>query len=489
MGESHAERSRETNAGSRAERPWGTETGLPAQGVGEIGAGSRAERSRGTKAGLRNWLAALEERDLLARITRTVDPTYEVAAVLSALDGERAALFQRVKDSDHELAGNTIIDRPSLALAVGCETRELAPVLAGLQLRPPSVRHLTLEQSGLSQRSTDLGGIPICKHHEGDAGRYLTSGVLVAREPEGARENWSINRLQAVGARRFRMLVLPGNLATLLASARRRDEELRVAVLIGIDPLALLASQIRGSERAVDGLSTYARLVGGEVGVVRLPGVELTIPADTEIAIEGVIPPGRLELEGPFGEFAKLYGPAAPGPVIEVRAVYERPEAIAQTILPGGNEHLLLGAAAREAGLFAALRDAGCPVAGVHFTPGGSRRFHAAVQRREGSVSAREIIRVALAYDRTLKVVLVVDEDIDVFSVEQLEWALATRFRPERDTVVLSGQTASSLDPTASAGRVAKVGLDATQPPSGRARTERYTNPMIGRIRLGDYVR
>src|SRR6201990_1972602 len=236
------------------------------------------------------------------------------------------------------------------------------------------------------------------------------------------------------------------------------------AIVVGVDPLTLLASQAI-APIDTDELEIAGALHRRPLAVVKCLTSQLRVPAEAEIVIEGRFLPGVREAEGPFGEFPQYYGERAERHVMEIDAVTHRKDAIFHTIVGGGLEHLLLGAIPREATLLAHLQRSFPNVRDVHLSRGGACRYHLYVQirkRQEGE--AKNIMLGAFAGHYDVKHVIVVDEDVDIHNATEVEWAVATRFQADRDLVVVPESQGSKLDPSTRDGVGAKMGLDATKP-------------------------
>lgn len=403
---------------------------------------------------------------------RRVDARFELAGFLSRVDGHRAVLFLDVADGELPVVGNTVCRRGHIADALGCTPAEAAETFDRAASEPRPCHEIDPASAPvLEQRMEDergLEALPIPIHHERDAGRYLSAGVVIARDPRSQRLNLSINRLQVMGPRELRALILPGRLRTILSETEDAGQSLELAICLGVDPTVLLASQARPI-REVDELEVVSALRAKPLGVTRAPSLDLSVPAAAEIVIEARVRVGERATEGPFGEFPRTYGPPAPAPVLDVVAIWHRRDALFQTILSAGREHLLVGGVPREADLLRRLREVNPAVERVRLTEGGSCRFHAVLSIRDPQPGhAVNAILAALATNPMLKRVVAVDADIDVFSDEEVEWALATRVQADRDLVVIPRARGSSLDPSARArGTTAKLGIDATIPPDG----------------------
>jgi 2,5-furandicarboxylate decarboxylase 1 len=418
---------------------------------------------------LRSWLRLLSERGELGRLTEKVDPSGDVAAVLEACDGRRSVRFDAVTGADYPLVGNTVHGRNHLALAMGCGVDELAARYAAAvaaPVEPVQVARAPVLAARLDGRMLD--GLPLTVQHAQDAGRYLTSALVAVTDPRSGATNLSINRMAAAGSDRLKVLILPGRLARILTEAEGRGWDLELAVLIGVDPTLLLASQAP-ARADLDDLGVAGALRGAAVPVATAPGTRVRVPAEAEFCLTGRIRAGHRETEGPFGEFPGTYGPAAPAPVIELEAGWHRGGPVCQTILSGGREHLLVGGLPREARMLAALRSAGFDLAAVRLPESGSCRLHAVVALRNPAPGAAvNAMFAAFAANPIVKHVLVVDDDVDIFAEETLGWVLATRVQADKDVHIVSGARGSSLDPSAEDARTAKMGIDATVSPAKR---------------------
>jgi 2,5-furandicarboxylate decarboxylase 1 len=425
-------------------------------------------------------------------VTREVDPRFQLAGLLTRLDARAAALFEDVAGAAMPVVGNTIPGRDELAVALGCSVGDLAEAYGRALAAPvPGIDVARDEAPVLANRvagDAPLDALPIPVHHEKDGGRYISAGVVVARDPVAGATNLSINRLQVAGPAELRILILPGRLRRILADAERSGTALELAICIGVDPTVTLASQAR-SPREVDELEVCGALRGAPLPIATTPELGLRVPARAEIVIEARMRPGALEPEGPFGEFPRTYGPPAPAPVLDVLAVWHRDRPLFQTILSAGREHLLVGAIPREADLLRRLREVHAGVRSVRFTEGGTCRFHAVICVAGAQPGhATNLMLAALASNPVLKHVVVVDDDVDPFDDEQVEWAIATRVQADRDVLVIPRAGGSTLDPSARGGVSAKLGFDATVPPGGEEAYARMRVPGIEELDVADWV-
>src|SRR5262245_48383203 len=314
-------------------------------------------------------------------------------------------------------------------------------------------------------RDIDLARLlPLPTHNEHDGGPYIAAGIMIARNPKTGRQNVSIHRCQLTAPNRLGVLVLPRHTFAFHRMAEQAGRPLDAAIVIGVDPLTLLASQaIVPIDH--DELEIAGALHQRPLPVVKCKTCDIRVPAEAEIVIEGRFLPGVREPEGPFGEFPQTYGTRANREVMEVIAVTHRKDAMFHTIVGGGLEHLILGAIPKEATLLNHLKRIFPQVLDVHLSPGGTMRFHLFVKiRKDQEGQGKNVILGAFAGSFDLKHVIVVDEDIDIHNPQEVELAVATRFQADRDLVIVPESQGSKLDPSNRDGVGAKMGLDATKP-------------------------
>ncbi len=357
----------------------------------------------------------------------------------------------------HDLPGgrgvmNVTASRSSLSLALGVDEREM-----GRQISRAACQGRIIEEGTLAMESPDLSRIPVMKFFPGDAGRYLTAGIVFSRFNDV--ENASIHRMLVLDRERVAARLVEGrHTYTLHREALAAGSELPVAVAIGVHPAVTFACCTRvpkGGE-----LPFAAELLGGEIRVhecrngVRVP--------DAEIVLEGYI--GReTAQEGPFVDITGTYDSIRTQPVIHFTGMHTKTDPIYHSILPGGNEHRLLMGVPYEPAIFRAVSGV-TEAKNVILTTGGCGYLHAVIQIRKSTQGdAKNAIMAAFAAHTSLKHVVVVDEDIDPADPEDVEYAIATRVRGDQDIMVITGVRGSSLDPCrVGDGTNVKVGVDAT---------------------------
>lgn len=441
---------------------------------------------------LRDWLDHLARHDRLAVAQRGLPLRHRLAAVANRLDGRKATVFPAPDGHPVPVVAGLISDRGWMAEAMGAPPGELLRRFQAAAAAPLPCREVPAGpvQEVVHQRGIALDTLlPIPTHNEHDSGPYITAGLLIARNPLNGVQNVSIHRLQLNAPDRLGVLLLPRHTLAYLDMAEQAGRDLEVAVVIGVDPLTLLASQAI-APLDLDEMEIAGALHGAPVEVVRCRTNSVRVPAAAEIVIEGRVLREAREEEGPFGEFPQYYGERAKRHVLQVDAVTHRRNPIYHTIVGGGLEHLLLGGIPREATLLSHLQRSFPGVRDVHLARGGVMRYHLYVQmRKRQDGEAKNVILGAFGGHYDIKQVIVVDEDVDIHDPAEVEWAVATRFQADRDLVVIADAQGSRLDPSSREGVGAKMGLDATIPLSApEFRFKRIAVPGQRELRLDEVL-
>jgi 2,5-furandicarboxylate decarboxylase 1 len=416
---------------------------------------------------LRDWLDHLAARGRLAVLKPNIGLKFELAAYAKRLDGQRATLFPQPGGHAIPVVSGLVSDRGWMAEAMGVEPADMLARFQDAASHPTPWQEVKSApaQETVHRAPLDLAKIlPLPTHNEHDGGPYIAAGIMIVRNPRTGKQNVSIHRCQLTGPSRLGVLVLPRHTFTFHRMAEEAGQPLDAAIVIGVDPLTLLASQaIVPIDH--DELEIAGALQGRPLPVVKCLTNDIRVPAEAEIVVEGRFLPGVREPEGPFGEFPQTYGTRSNREVMEVVAVTHRKDAIFHTMVGGGLEHLLLGAIPKEATLLTHLRRNFPNVLDVHLSPGGTMRFHLYVKlKKTQEGQGKNVILGAFAGSFDLKHVIVVDDDVDIHNPAEVEWAVATRFQADRDLVIVPESQGSKLDPSNRDGVGAKMGLDATKP-------------------------
>jgi 2,5-furandicarboxylate decarboxylase 1 len=415
---------------------------------------------------LRGWLTQLESSGRLAVAKEGISLIDELAAISKRLELERAVVFPRPGGHFMPVVANVFADRSWVAESIGVSTDQLLSRFQEAVRHPlPWVEVNSGPAQEVVHRDIDLLKLlPIPKHNELDSGPYITAGLLIARNPRTGVQNVAIHRCQISGPNRIGVLLLPRHTQHYFRMAEEAGNALEIALVIGVHPVCLLASQAIAALDE-DEMEIAGALLGHPVEMVKCKTNAVRVPAHAEIVIEGRILPNIREPEGPFGEFPQYYGPRANREVIQVDSITHRKDAIFHTIVGGGAEHLVLGEVPREATLLEHLQRSFPSVLDVRLTRGGTCRYHLVIKiDKKSNGEPKNIIMGAFGGHYDVKQVVVVDQDVSIDDPHEIEWAIATRFQADRDLIVVSGAQGSKLDPSSDGGISAKMGIDATKP-------------------------
>jgi 2,5-furandicarboxylate decarboxylase 1 len=435
---------------------------------------------------LRSVLEKLTCWGSLTECTAPVNPKFEMGAVLSYYKSEKPILFRNVTGSDVPVIGGLYGNRQLMYRLLHTEAEARFDRILGAIARPgkPVYTASAPVQEHVITRGIDLPAMfPIPISNEKDSGPYLTSGMLAYRDPDSGHTYIAVRRFQVNGGNSINVLVSPASpyLQEVLQKCGEAGKDLPCAVILGYDASLLLTSQISSSRYHLDKYELDSALRGQPLELVRCKSVDLDVPAQAEIILEGVIHPHRVGAEGPFAELMGYYSAEEDSPLIELTAVTHRDRPIFQHCFPGREEHLAYGMI-KEAEIYAALRPS-VDVRDVNLTAGGGHRLHAVVslhKRSEGD--GKSAVLAVLGAYKDVKHVVVVDDDVDVYDPEDVEGAIASRFQAGRDLVVVSGALGSPLEPSYhERGMSDKLGLDATKPLGNRPEYERAEIPGFDR--------
>lgn len=311
----------------------------------------------------------------------------------------------------------------------------------------------------------DLETLPLLRHFETDRAPYITNAIICSEHPDTGAGNLSYHRSMLHSKNEIATsLHSRGDLWRLLELAADRGRPMPVAMIVGAHPLFMLAASAR-APFGTDEREIAAGMFGAPLDVVRTPRHGIRVPAAAEIVLEGTIDPQARADEGPFGEFTGYSSNRSTNNLFTVETVLMRRDAMLVDVMGGNSaEHLNLARIPRESEMAEKLRERFPGVTALHY-PSSGTHFHAYVavrQSRQGE--ARQVMLGLLGWDPYLKTVIAVDPDVDVTRDEQVLWALATHFQPNRDVLIVDGLPGSALDPSASgSGVTSRMGLDATR--------------------------
>ena len=377
----------------------------------------------------------------------------------------KPVLFENL--DGHTAIGNLWSTRDRIARAMATNPMELTTKMMQAMDSPSTPQEIDtapFEKNILTDFDLRESAIP--KFYATDGGRFVTAGVVVA-EQDGIR-NVSFHRMMVIGENKFAMRVVPRHLYALHKRAMAKGEDLKIAVAIGLCPSIMLSAAMNlefGKDELTVANSLRQLCLGEPVNVRKIRN-GLLVPAFAEYIFEGRVTK-EVHDEGPFVDITGTVDPIRKQPVVEIDRIYHRDDPIFQIILPGADEHYLMMGMPREPVIQRTVGLAVPEVHAVRLTEGGCCWLHGVVsitKQKEGDgVNA---IMAALGAHPSMKMVTIVDNDIDVFDDREVEWAVATRFQGHKGLVMIENARGSSLDPSADE-TTSKVGIDATKPMDG----------------------
>ena len=409
-------------------------------------------------------------RDLLAgaiEINEEISVNHGMLNHSKSINHE-AVVFNNITEAEGMRSAINVLARDRLCSIFEISPGELIDILAWAMENPTDPEVVSKENSPVfenKQEITDLTKIPIPWHYPEDRGRYQSASVIIA-EYDGIR-NMSFHRQFLRDANHCVSRFVPRHLRTMTDKARANGDEINIAVVNGPDATVLLAAAMSFThdlDELTVAAALHQRLHGKPLQLVTLPN-GIQVPADSEFAMEA-----RITLqdddEGPYVDITGTVDDVRQEPLIEYDAVYHRNQAIFHALIPAEVEHRTLMGLPRAPTIKAAV-NAVVPCTDVYMTDGGSGWLSAVIAiepQKEGDGLAA--IHAALGGHGSMKQVTVVDTDIDCSNPVRVEWALMTRWQPDKDTLILSKQKGSSLDPSRDVdGLTSKIGIDATLPP------------------------
>ncbi len=442
----------------------------------------------------------MEHPEEIIRITKEVDPKFGVTGILDKLEKDghfEAVIFENVKGSDVPLVANMHGSFGRLKYAIGMEEGDEKAFLrnyAALEanpIEPVKVDNAPVQEIVKTGDDIDVEEFPICTYHELDAGKFITAGLGLMRDPDTGIDNIGIYRHQVHSRNELGVQLsetADGNV--IWKKYEERGEPCPIAIVIGHHPAFFLGSL---SYTPID--SNELHIAGGilqrPVPLVPCKTIPLDVPADAEIVIECMIRPKERRPEALFGEFPGTYGPERMNPVLEITAITHRKNPMYQNAFVGHPDNLLLSGVIRSTAIEETVKIACGTVTGVHMPRSGRFRFvcYIAINRKiEGEAKAAAM--AAFVTDPFLKYVVVVDHDVDITSDTEVMHAIATRVRADRDIFMVPYAKGSPLDPASydpegGSHLVTKMGVDATRKDNYPAE---ISIPGTSDIDLSDFI-
>ena len=410
--------------------------------------------------GFRDYIIKIDEEGLLRKIDVEVSKKLEISGILKELEPIQV-LFNNVKESKYRVAGNIFCTKDTIASYFGVTPADLIPMLSKAiteRSEPETVSKAPCQE--IIESTIDLDKLPILFHCEKDGGNYISSAVVIARDPEYG-QNMDFHRAMQFSKNKFSTRVVSGR---HFHQFLERNDELDVAFCIGNTPNILIAGAT-SVDIGIDELSIANSLE--PIKVIKAKSVDLLIPAEAEFVLEGRVYLEEKHAEGPFVDLTETYDVIREEPIFEVQKITHRKNAIWQALLPGALEHKILMGMPREPTIFKKVNETGVNCLDVNVNPGGCSWLHAIVQiDKKSEEDGKKAINGAFAGHTSCKHVFIVDNDIDIYNPLSVEWAMATRFQGDTRMIIKDKEPGSSLDPSAEPGTkmTTKIGFDLTKP-------------------------
>lgn len=430
----------------------------------------------------RDFLDELEKEENLIRIKKEVDPNLEIARILAKEERkerkEKAVLFGNIKGHQkYKVVGNLLNSREKFAKSLGIQKEEGLIHKISHAIKNPSKPEIVDKApcQEVIERNVNLNEIPILTHTSKDMGPYITSGVFIANDKEYGL-NASFHRACRISKNKLVARICRRDLYEYL---KRAGGELDVAICIGLSPSILLSAAISLGIEANE-LEIANSL--SPLKLVKCKTSEIYVPDDAEIVMEGKITMQEKHEEGPFLDITSTFDIIREEPIIKINLITHRERPIYQAILPSFQEHRLLMGMPKEPVIYNEINKV-CKCEDVLLTSGGCNWLHGIIKiNKKDKDDGKKALLAAINTHKSLKHVVVVDNDIDIHNPEEVEWAIATRFQGDKRRIISRREKGSSLDPSASEDRITnKIGIDATIPlDKNNKNKEKFRKGTIG---------
>ena len=435
---------------------------------------------------LRSSLSFLSEKGELIRIKRKVSPKFELAAIVQNVQQtvNKAICFENVEGFDGTVVSNICGSHKNIAFALSADPRSLASAWAAKCEKVGVFDYPVYSKSTFNLIKRSLKELPEIVFHDKDAGPYITGGIFLAKNPETGTINLSFHRVQLTGTDELGIRLTPsGHLFLNQTICEQQGKPLECAILIGNSPLMLLAASTIVS-RSESELDLASHLLGRPWPLRKCRTMDLEIPEDTEIVIEGEILPHLRRTEGPFGEWMGYYTVPEPNHVFKVKGVFARENPHYYTVVVA-NEDILLNGIPTAGLILKAIKVFVPFVLDVVCWP--TPQFCIIKMKKQYDGEEHKALLAALGAElKKILYAIVVDEDVDIYNPSDVIWALSTRCRPDKDIFIIPDVPSYLRDP--SRRHWGRVGIDATVPLELAKEFERKSNSMLGRVRWEDYL-
>lgn len=408
----------------------------------------------------REYINQIDDKGILRKVDIEVSKKLEISGILKEIE-PIPVMFNKIRESKFRVIGNLFCTKDVIASYFGTTPADLIPMLSKAmknRSEPEIITNAPCQE--IVETRIDLDKIPILFHCDKDGGNYISSAVVVTRDPDYG-QNLDFHRAMQYSKDKFATRIVKGR---HFYKFLEKNGEVEVAFCIGNTPNILIAGAT-SVDIGVDELHIANALE--PIKVVKANSVDLIIPAEAEFVLEGRVYFEERHAEGPFVDLTETYDVIREEPIFEVKRITHRKDAIWQALLPGALEHKILMGMPREPTIFNKVNEMGVKCIDVNINPGGCSWLHAIVQiDKKAEEDGKKAIEGAFMGHTSCKHVFIVDKDINIYDPLSVEWAMATRFQGDSRMIVKDKEPGSSLDPSAepSTKMTTKIGFDLTKP-------------------------
>jgi 2,5-furandicarboxylate decarboxylase 1 len=452
---------------------------------------------------LRDYITKLEKAKELIHITEEVAVKFELAAALRYITEGRnkAIIFDKVKGYNVPVMGNLFGSRKRAALALGVTENKLLETFVSRGEKPVKPRMVTysLAQEVVIDKDIDiLKTIPVLTHHEKDVGPYMTSAIVVAKDPETGLRGMGVHRVQIRGKDTLRICLATPPISHFLTKAERLNKPFDVAIISGVPPAIFFAAiyvirRFRSSPIEIDKFDIAGGFAQCPIELVKCQSVDIEVPKDAEFILEGQIIPNRRERDGPFGESSGYYI-ASESPVAEIKTITHRTKPLYHALVPFCLEEEALIDIMILPSLMTQIQNSlpTIRIKRLNLMALGQVNI---VQIDKGTEKDASIIIDYLFSNPFTKIVIVTDGDLNISKPNEIAWAVSTRVRPDKDIVIKQDLPGLMVNPSVGSpevipdsslqvGKTAKIGIDATKPLDELGRFARIDTPSEVKQRI-----
>lgn len=428
---------------------------------------------------LRQFVELINGYKELVAVGEKLSPVHEIPAALKEFDryGGYAGLFENVIGFDVPVVGNLFSKRSRIEKLFN--TDDIIKYCLESMKKPVSP---VIRKEGESQERTCINEIdvsrmiPALTHHEGDAGPYITSATVIAKDPLHGNYRMGIHRIQVKGKDKLGIFLASPPLSIYYENAKKMGKPLEVAIVIGPDPEVFFSSVV-WAPQGYDKLALAGGLAQKPIELLKGLTIDLTVPASAEFVLEGHIVPDVLETEGPFGEESGVYH-STQNPIVKLTAITSKTKPMYQALMPFTNEGRTLMSVAWELSYYESAKKSFPNILSVRVYPFDWTAITVQM-RKKTDQDPKMVIEYFFKTSPYIKTVVVVDDDIDPLDPQDITWAISSRCQPSVDVIIKDGFPASMIDPSRKDEHItSKIGIDATIP-SSTGNNDRYKKISI----------